>query len=181
MPRIDLTGLILEEAVVKIDRVAKVVKGGRRFSFRALVIVGDGHGVVGAGLGKAKEVPEAVRKGAEDAKKNLVRVPMLGSTIPHSVVGEFGAAKVLLRPAAPGTGIVAGGAVRAVMGAAGVKDVLSKSLGSSSPVNVASAVVNGLCSLKDPVAVAQERGKPVKALLPWWREDVVPDVEDQAS
>jgi small subunit ribosomal protein S5 len=158
MPRIDPTRLELTERVVQINRVSKVVKGGRRFSFSAVVVVGDGRGHVGAGLGKADEVPEAIKKGIEDAKKHLILVPLVDRTIPHAVTADFGAAKVLLRPASKGTGVIAGGSVRAVVESAGISDILSKSLGSTNPVNVVMAAMKALSVLRSAQRIREMRG-----------------------
>lgn len=158
----------LDERVVHVTRTAKVLKGGRRFAFRAVVVVGDNHGQVGFGVGKAREVPDAVRKASDRARKIMRRVPLVGSTIPHAAVGEFSAARVLLRPASPGTGVIAGGGVRAVLEAAGIHDILTKSQGSANILNVVAATFRALESLKDPEEEAQRRGKPVEAVTPFW-------------
>jgi small subunit ribosomal protein S5 len=162
--RIDASQLDLRDTVVAINRVTKVVKGGKNLSFSALVVVGDGHGVVGFGIGKAKEVPSAIKKGIEAAKKALIRVPVQGTTVPHPIVGKFGSGSVLLKPAPDGTGIIAGGAVRAVVESAGITNVLTKSLGSANPHNVVRATFTGLSQLKDPVTVARLRGKDLEQL-----------------
>ena len=165
MEMIDASTLELQEKVVAINRVSKTVKGGRIFKFSALVVVGDGNRIVGFGLGKAGEVPEAIRKGIEDAKKNLHRIPLKGTTIPHEIIGEFGAGRVLLRPAPEGTGVIAGGAVRSVIEVAGIKDIRTKCQRTNNPCNVVSATMNGLCRLQSAEQVAAKRGKSVKEIL----------------
>ena len=165
MARIDGSTLDLKEKLVAINRVSKTVKGGRIFKFAALMVVGDGKGVVGFGIGKSGEVPDAIRKGIEDAKKNLIRVPLKGDTIPHEIIGEFGAGRILMKPAAPGTGVIAGGPVRAVVESAGIKDIRTKALRSNNPCNVVRATIEGLKSLRNAKEVAELRGKTVNEIL----------------
>lgn len=163
--KIDASALELSEKVVAINRVSKTVKGGRIYKFAALVVVGDGNGTVGFGIGKSGEVPDAIRKGIEDAKKNLIKVSLRGTTIPHEVIGEYGAGRVLMKPAAPGTGVIAGGPVRAVIEVAGIKDIRTKSLRSNNACNVVRATLQGLSSLRSAKEVAEVRGKSVKEIL----------------
>ena len=170
-----------EERVISINRVAKVVKGGRRFSFAALVVIGDGAGRGGMGYGKAKEVPAAIQKGIEEARKVMFDVPLMGTTIPHEVLGEDGAGRVLLKPAAPGTGVIAGGPVRAVVECAGIKDILSKSLGSDNPINIVHATIAGLRGLRRPEDVARLRGKDLHEVAPRPMLDAIAEARDRAD
>jgi small subunit ribosomal protein S5 len=163
--KIDPRSLNLKEEVVSLNRVAKVVKGGRRFSFAALVVVGDGNGHVGVGFGKANEVPEAISKGSEDGKKNLIRLPMKGRTIPHAIIGRYGAARVMLKPASEGTGLIAGPGVRTVLNLAGIHDILTKCIGTNNKINVVKATLNGLASLQNAEKIAKLRGKTVEDML----------------
>ena len=165
MAKIDASAYELTERVVAINRVSKTVKGGRIFKFAALVVVGDGNGIIGFGLGKSGEVPDAIRKGIEDAKKNLMQVSLKGTTIPHEIIGKFGAGVVLLKPAAPGTGVIAGGPVRAVIEVAGIKDIRTKALRSNNPCNVVRATIDGLSKLRNVEEVAAIRGKSAKEIL----------------
>jgi small subunit ribosomal protein S5 len=165
LKRIDPTELELDERVIRVTPVARVRKGGRHRSWNALVVVGDGHGIVGMGFGKASEVPEAIRKGIEDAKKNLISVPVAGLTIPHEIVGKYGASRVLLKPASPGTGVIASGAVRAILEVVGVRDIMSKSLGNNNALNVAAATMEGLRRLKSVQEIARLRDKTVEELF----------------
>ena len=165
MAIIDASAMDLKERVVAINRVSKTVKGGRIFKFAAVVVVGDGNGIVGFGIGKSGEVPDAIRKGIEDAKKNLIKVSLKGTTIPHEIIGKFGAGEVLMKPAAKGTGVIAGGPVRAVVEIAGIKDIRTKSLRSNNPCNVVRATINGLVNCTSAKEVAEKRGKSVKEIL----------------
>ncbi|MBR1739290.1 MAG: 30S ribosomal protein S5 [Ruminococcus sp.] len=165
MALIDASNMELEEKVVAINRVSKTVKGGRIMKFSALVVVGDGNGIVGFGIGKSGEVPDAIRKAIQDAKKNLVKVELRGTTIPHEIVGKFGAGEILLKPAAPGTGIIAGGTVRAVVEAAGIRDIRAKSLRSNNPYNAVRATINGLTGVRSAEKIAELRGKTVKEIF----------------
>ncbi|MGD8462415.1 MAG: 30S ribosomal protein S5 [Anaerolineae bacterium] len=165
----------LDERVVHIARTSKVIKGGRRFNFRALVVVGDNEGSVGVGVGKARQVPDAIRKGSERAKRNMKKIALTGTTIPHETTVRFSAAEVMLRPASPGTGVIAGGGVRAVVEAAGIKDILTKSMGSANILNVVKATMKALEGLSDPATVAERRGVPVSRVLPFWMREEAHD------